>query len=723
MNSDRAFTGPYTVEDDDTIASRDSRSSGASGFTHEGPATFADLVDLTGLTKCRVVMSRNNRRRVCGHDLGSCPRKKHSILSRDASRRAEPGWYLMCPGTGGVLDGDGRERVWTTEEARALQDQELLEQAAALRDLGDPDQSFGKDIQAHASSLAEFGDPDESLGTSFHVAFQEEDTADELLTAASRTPGIKNTKPPSKSPPKSPPRASAQPTEGAATSSEDPGKESAPPKQTWYGLEHSTTGDRVAIQDEDRARALSTMGWVVRRIFESKVDADVWVAQATRSAHVNPPPVPPPPPPRAAAPTPTPAGTPTPLPGPSPVTSGQPRPFFGLEHPKYGERTIARNRADADVLTESGFVIKKLFYDLEVAEKWVSKASGPSLCPPTASNLHVRKTGPDKSTTIQEVFKVNINKFDEVDAMMLPSDTPVEMADEYYDCATDVLALPGGYRSLDQDDEATDDSVAIAMLAMMKGQQQTSLHVRYGAVKYNGLSQVKTGDDLAEFMEDLHETYDNAEEGMTSQLTRKMHSAGHSMESIEDYLQNGVLPRVVRDTYRFYCLFLTTLAGYISKASPNETWGDSIGKLLLKHHRDQLALIRETSASYRDLVLRNYAYLRQQSATSFWNDKLSKKAALHTNRIAAGIGSSKSGSTGTSSEGTGDKCSTCFRKHEGRSPCPTTPLTKSECTKLGKNLGQRKYEKALKSLKQAFASNPNVDHDEAIERARQVAED
>jgi len=336
----------------------------------------------------------------------------------------------------------------------------------------------------------------------------------------------------------------------------------------------------------------------------------------------------------------------------------------------------------------------------------------------------VRKTGPDKSTTAQEVFEVNINRFDDVDTMMLPANTPLEVADEYYDCAADVLALPGGYRSLDRDDEATDDSVAIAMLSMVRGRRGGGLHIRYGAAKYNGLAKIKTGDDLPDFMENLHETYDNAEEVMESQFMRKMHSAGHSQESIEDYIQNGVLPRVVRDTYRFYSLFLTTLAGYVSQASPNEAWDTSIGQLLLKYHYDQLALIRETSSSYRDLVLRNYAYLRKQSVTSFWNDKLSKKAAMLTNRLVAGSGSTKAAKAGgASTEGGGDKCPTCLRKHSGQSPCPTTPLTKGERTKLGQGLGQRKYEKALKIVKQAFSDDPKANHEDVINKARQAVVD
>lgn len=96
------------------------------------------------------------------------------------------------------------------------------------------------------------------------------------------------------------------------------------------------------------------------------------------------------------------------------------------------------------------------------------------------------------------------------------------------------------------------------LLAMVKEQKQTGLHVRYGAAKYNKLAKTKSSVDLPDFMENLHETCNTAKEGMESQFTRKMHSFGYDSKSIEDYLQNRILPRVVCDTYRFYSALLPT---------------------------------------------------------------------------------------------------------------------------------------------------------------------
>ena len=260
--------------------------------------------------------------------------------------------------------------------------------------------------------------------------------------------------------------------------------------------------------------------------------------------------------------------------------------------------------------------------------------------------------------------------------------------------------------------------MAAAMYAMAQGSRQVLLHGRFGTKRNNALSQIKGTTDLPDFIDNVHETYESAEEIMTSQLTRKMFSAGHDQASTDDYLQNGVLPRVIRDTHKYYLQFLTTLTGYVNKAPVGQAWDDTVACTLLKHHAEKLGLIRDTSATYRDLVLRNYTYLREQSRTNFWNEKLSRKAVMQ----AAVLMTKAPGTTKKAPEtASSDKCPTCKRKHSGQSPCPTTPLTGPERTALGRDLGQRAYEKALRKLKQLFTNDPNADHGEAIEASRNHA--
>jgi len=295
MNSTRGvddqFTGPVTVEDDDTVDSQGSHSSMGSGFQRDGPLTFGDLVDLTGSSKCRVLMTGSRGRRVCGNDVGECTRKNHATLTQDATRRAEAGWYVRCPGSGGAKDGDARECMLTTQEALALQQQEIQEQAAALADLGDPDASMcestaqGREVAELVKELQALGQPDGSLGASFQVEFQEEAALLDEFVKESKTPGASNVTSGAGTTDGTTSKAGANKSKLSRSGSlkvgaSNPGNEPDPVPDTWYGLENTTTGDRIATKNEERARFLSTVGWVVRRLFDNLPAAEAWVALA-----------------------------------------------------------------------------------------------------------------------------------------------------------------------------------------------------------------------------------------------------------------------------------------------------------------------------------------------------------------------------------------------------------------------------------------------------------
>ena len=174
---------------------------------------------------------------------------------------------------------------------------------------------------------------------------------------------------------------------------------------------------------------------------------------------------------------------------------------------------------------------------------------------------------------------------------------------------------------------------------------------------------------------------------MHSQFTRKMYKGGCTRESIELYLQQGVLLRIITDTYAWYSYMLTTLAGYVSKLTPGELWGDSVAGNLLKIHEKELGLIRSTSACYREMVLRNYICMRDQSKTSFWNNKVSKKMALVNSKIMARLHASGPGTRTTPQGNQANRscCDICKRNHQGR-PCPVSSFTPAQRAQLGTGL-------------------------------------
>ena len=139
--------------------------------------------------------------------------------------------------------------------------------------------------------------------------------------------------------------------------------------------------------------------------------------------------------------------------------------------------------------------------------------------------------------------------------------------------------------------------------------------------------------------------------------------------------------------------------------------------------------IRTACASYRELVLRNYVYMRDAALHSFWNNKVSKKLAfLQTAALADALSDTRGPRTstgggagaGSGATATRNHCTTCNRTHQGR-PCAAAPLSAALRTKLGAGLRQRQYEKALRHCKEAFAANPSIAHEGLVEAARQAA--
>ena len=84
--------------------------------------------------------------------------------------------------------------------------------------------------------------------------------------------------------------------------------------------------------------------------------------------------------------------------------------------------------------------------------------------------------------------------------MLLPAGTPPANADEFYDCAADVLALPGGYKQGYSEEEEGQGDMARAFLTMATGRKDAGLHLRFNSKTQNGLRQVKKAADLADFI-------------------------------------------------------------------------------------------------------------------------------------------------------------------------------------------------------------------------------
>ena len=631
---------------------------------------FRDLVHLTG-GHCRVLMTNRPPHRACGSQAGQCHRVNHNrkVSEGREDERARTGYYVASETKRpGVLDGLLNEFTYSPEEAAALKARELREDQLRLEALRNSDSvSLREDAEEDAA-----GDPTHR-------------------EANPNPPGNRNA-------------ADEGPRGTTPATHTLPGNE---PSTLYLGMEQSMTGKRKILTQVTHAERWNKLGWTLEEEFDSQAAAEVWVRAAR---------------PRApqdhrqgngsvASPAPelvTVPEDPTPPGGTRHQPSTSPRTFYGMECPRERARIIAWSRADYEMLKDTGYVIRKTFREEDAAERW---ATGQDLR--RLGQVHQHVTGPDTSNTSLEVFGVHSQDYEQMDALLLPAGIPAEERNEYYDCATDVMALPGGFR-LTGESGVDDPGIAEALFAMAQGKKEAGINVRYRSPANNGLRRLKNGQDLPDFMESVQEAANAARTAMEGHLSRKLHGAGTAREDIETYMQVGGLPRIIRDTLANYQKFLTTLGSHINHMATGESWNNSVAETVLKVHRDQLALIRETSSCYRDLVLRNYTYMRDQARTSFWNEKLSRKSVIAL-RMGLRGGSSSNSTPSTASRD--NRCSSCGRPHT-ISPCPVAGWTRQQRRKLMENLRRPALERALAHIKAALNENPDADVNELIVSAR-----
>jgi hypothetical protein len=410
--------------------------------------------------------------------------------------------------------------------------------------------------------------------------------------------------------------------------------------------------------------------------------------------------------------------------------------MFGLTSPD-GHRTVAPSTDQVTFLEARGFTLTMSFASPDAAEVWAAAPSAPGahgavVTPvgkgtvpaartpegvphPSEGWAHETRTGPDKSQTAQEVFGVHVSRIPEVDKFVLPAGMAGDGRERTMDCAVDVCSLPGVYQTSEAGNYG-DFSGTEALMAYVAGRKETGLHMSYRAPSNNALKQIKSKEDLADFTERVGDTWEEAEEGMKSQIIATMDSMGYSYDSIERYLQVGVLPRIVRDTHDNYVHLLMTVAGHATTVAA-AGWRTSLPYFMLKLHSDKLLLIRRQSATYRELVLRNYAYMRDARKERFYHQKLNRNLwSLSDATPAAPPGAGTGGEPPQA-------CPICrrTRTHPANGPCPLEPLTPAERTTVLAGLRFREAQLAMNYVKRTLAATPTMDHAQLVIAARAAA--
>jgi hypothetical protein len=462
-----------------------------------------------------------------------------------------------------------------------------------------------------------------------------------------------------------------------------------------FGME-DPDGARTLTESLEHRTRLTRKGWIHPRTFHTLDYGNRWEARGR------------------TAPTAAQASSPPDTLDPDPTS------FYGLIRPS-GERTHVRGEQSATTMEKHGYTVRHIFETEDKAETWVSGESsrtGSPKPPPAPPNQAPEaydciaaqvRTGVDESTSTDEVFGINYNRTQTMDALALPANTTGnDTRERLYEAATDILALPGIYqKDVDYDDTTTD--LVTALATTMGSKRDNGLNLNYRSKKKNGLSQIVLRSDLFRLVEQVQETGELANQTQRSMFIKVMGDQGYTYDASLLYQQMGVLPRIIRDTYAMYLSLLTTVTTK-AIADAGGGWQDGLAYSLVRYHRDKLAMFRLQSPDFRSLIYQNYTYLREAKKKKFYVEGISQQL---WDRIPEPAYQPVSDN--------GGKCLTCKRAglHPGVTPCPLLPLSVACRARCLSELKHRAAQRAVSRVKAAYYQDPSADPEEVLGQARE----
>jgi hypothetical protein len=317
--------------------------------------------------------------------------------------------------------------------------------------------------------------------------------------------------------------------------------------------------------------------------------------------------------------------------------------------------------------------------------------------------------GPDPSVGDKEhIHKLAVDGT-EIDNVVGPPDMRTKDVTELFNAATDITSIPGMLGSNLSLEETSDDvrnttEMAATLVATAMGRTPRIHDSLWQSTKRHAMTQIKDKVSLFSFVKAVGKDKEAAFKKQSSAIRMLMYRRHYSKDAISEYLQNGLLPRISRESFRCYFSLLQAVR---QLTYDHSIWEGGPGKAMLDYHSIRLLQVRRHALSRKMLILETYVYLRDAEAKSFYHESMTENLwemmAELTTQQAAMIESSLGGDVETSpaKEGTA-RCSHCrnasLHKLLGIQP------TKMVCYFI--DLAQAKARKAAGEAVAEFKENP-----------------
>jgi hypothetical protein len=244
----------------------------------------------------------------------------------------------------------------------------------------------------------------------------------------------------------------------------------------------------------------------------------------------------------------------------------------------------------------------------------------------------------------EKIFGMNIAG-ETLNKAMAPDGMTSKSAGGIYDAVVDVASLPGVYThtSLERngagsmdDDSGLVSAMATAITQATKGHGKRELFdPLWQQSKRHGLLKAKDKASFLKLIKEVNKSKKDVFENQFFLLQDYMIKRGYRSGDVDRYLQVGLLPRIIRDTYTYYVALLTTVRELLY--GHDQSWKKGNAGTLLAFHSSKLQWIRKTSRSKRFLILRTYTYLRDSEAKNFMDMSMTESLWNEVHSIREGL--------------------------------------------------------------------------------------
>jgi hypothetical protein len=171
------------------------------------------------------------------------------------------------------------------------------------------------------------------------------------------------------------------------------------------------------------------------------------------------------------------------------------------------------------------------------------------------------------------------------------------------------------------DDAQNTTEMAATLLATAVGNKSQIHDSMWKTLKRHALGQIKDRDSLFRFVKAVTKDQGAAFEKQNGAMEMLMLRRRYTDRDVEDYSRNGLLPRLMEESYQNY---FNLLGAVRQLAFDHDLWDGGPAKAMLDYHSSKLLQIRRHALSRKMLVLKTYVYLRDAGAKSFYHESMTE---------------------------------------------------------------------------------------------------